>query len=203
MHVDDESARSGEPILRYELVPLPPMVSGIFTKAPPTPPALVLDMGINDAIRVLDPATNALIASASTAQVTARPARHRFAMSDDDPWHTDPLLIVTVPGLQPLRIRPCPMKYGMFYVRGDYRYTWRDIFGGADQPALADQPTYGVTEADWLALVEKFGLSSRVVDDYGSGEMARRNRRDAIKTWVGLALCLLFIALMAYLKYGR
>jgi hypothetical protein len=203
MHANDESAASGDPILRCELVPLPQMHSGIFTKAPPTSPPLALDVGINDAIRVIDPKTNALIASASVAQVTATPARHRFAMSDDDPWHTDPLLIVTVPGLQPLRIRPSPMKYGMFYIRGDYRYTWRDIFGGPDQPALADQPAYGVTEADWLTLVENFGLSSRVVDDHGSGEMARRKRRNMIKSLVWLALCLLFIALMAYLKYGR
>ena len=182
---------------------LPPGAGGTFSKAPPTPPPLVLDMGMKDAIRVIDTKTNALIASASVAQVTATPARHRSAMSDDDPWHTDPLLVVAVPGLQPLRIRPSPMKYGMLYTQGDYRYTWRDIFGGTDQPAFADQPAYAVTEAEWLALVEKFGLSSRIGDDYGSGEMARRDRRDMIKALVGIALCLLFIAVMAYLKYGR
>ncbi|MGO9508645.1 MAG: hypothetical protein ACLPXZ_15320 [Mycobacterium sp.] len=203
MHANDESAASDEPIRRHELVPLPQMYSGIFTKAPPTPPPLVLGLGMDDAIQVIDPDTNTLIASASVAQVTARPARHRAATGDDDVPHTDPLLIVAVPGVQPLRIRPSPMKYGILYTRGDYRYTWRDIFGGPDQPPSGDQPTYGVTEADWLALVEKFGLSSRLVDDYGSGEMALRNRRAMIRSLVGLALCLLFIALMAYLKYGR
>jgi hypothetical protein len=89
MHANDESAASGQPILRYELVPLPQGVRGIFTKAPPTPPPLVLDMGIKDAIRVIDPKTNAVVASASVAQVTATPARHRSG-GDDDPWHTDP-----------------------------------------------------------------------------------------------------------------
>lgn len=203
MSVNDESAASGEP-LHCELVPLPPDTGGIFTKAPPAPQPLVLDIGIGGAVRVIDPKTNALIASAPVAQVTATPARYASGISDG-PSHTDPVVVVAIPGLQPLTIRPAPMKYGILYSQGDYRHTWRDIFmvGDPHRPASVDQLAYAVTEADWLALVEKFGLSGRVVDDYGSGEMARRDRYKAIKTYVGLALCLLFLAFMAYLKYGR
>jgi hypothetical protein len=61
-NVDDGSAASEEP-MRCELVPLPQTHSGNFwTKAPPTPPPLVLDTGMNGAIRVTDANTNALIA---------------------------------------------------------------------------------------------------------------------------------------------
>ncbi|MGO9157696.1 hypothetical protein [Mycobacterium sp.] len=95
------------------------------------------------------------------------------------------------------------MKYAMEYREGSYRYSWRDIDGGAEHPAYADQPAYVVTEADWLALVEKFGLSRRIVDDYASGNIARRNQRAMIRALAWFALFLLLLSLSAYLKYGR
>jgi hypothetical protein len=200
--VDYGSAASGEPI-RCELVPLPQSYSGtVWTKAPPEPPALALDMGIDGAIRVIDTKTNALVASASLAQVTATPARCRTG-GGEYPSHTDPLLIVAVAGLQPLRIRPSPMKYGMTYTLGDYRYSRRDIEGGADRLASADQPTYVVTEADWLALVERFGLSSRVVDDYASGELERRVQARWVGLLVGFVLIFLVFGIALYMHFGR
>lgn len=200
--VNDRSAAPGEPI-RCELVPLPQRYSGTFwTKAPPEPPPLVLDIEIDGAIRVTDPRTNAVIASAPFAQVTATPARYRTG-GGEYASHTDPVLIVDVPGLQPLRIRPSPMQYGMRYTEGDYRYSWRDIEGGADQPASADQPTHGVTEADWLALVEKFSLSGRVVDDHASGELKRRGRIRWVESLVGIVLILLVLGIALYMHFAR
>jgi len=117
--------------------------------------------------------------------------------------YTDPLLIVAVPGQQPLRIRPSPMKYGVKYSQGSYRYSWRDIDGGTERPPYADQPAYGVTEADWLALVQRFGLSSRVVDDHESGQITRQDRRNMLMGLAWLVVFLLLLALSAYLKYGR
>jgi hypothetical protein len=201
-HVDDEAGASREPF-RCELVPLPQAYSGNFwTKAPPNPPPLVLEMGTKDAIRVLDPTTNAFIASTSLGQVTATPAQH-ITGGGDSARHTDPLLIVAVPGLQPLRIRPSPMQYGIKYSQGSYRYSWSDIDGGAERPPHADQPAYGVTEEDWLALIEKFGLSGRVVDEHASGQITRRDRRDMLVGLAWVVALLLLIALSAYAKYGR
>jgi hypothetical protein len=75
-NVHDGSAAADEP-MRCELVPLPQTYLGNFwTKAPPTPPPLVLETGMNGAIRVTDANTNALVASAPLAQVTATPARY-------------------------------------------------------------------------------------------------------------------------------
>jgi hypothetical protein len=200
-HVDDEADAARQPI-RYELVPLPQAYSGNFwTKAPREPQPLVLEMGIEDEIRVLDPMTNAIIASTSLGQVTATPAQHRTG-GGEYARHTDPLLVVAVPGLHPLRIRPSPMKYGIKYSQGSYRYTWRDIDGGAGRPAYADQPAYGVTEADWLGLVEKFGLSGSVIDEHASGELTRRDRRDMLVGLAWVVAFLLLIALAAFAKYG-
>jgi hypothetical protein len=95
------------------------------------------------------------------------------------------------------------MKYGMTYTLGTYRYSWRDIEGGADQPASADQPTYVVTEADWLALVERFGLSSRVVDDYASGELERRVQARWVGLLVGFVLIFLVFGIALYMHFGR
>jgi hypothetical protein len=200
-HVDDEAGASREP-LRCELVPLPQAYSGNFwTKAPPVPPPLVLEMGIDDSVRVRDPMTNAFIASTSLSQVTVTPAQHRTG-GGEYARHTDPLLIVAVPGLQPLRIRPSPMKYGIKYSQGSYRYSWRDIDGGAERPPIADQPAYGVTEADWLALVEEFGLSGRVTDEHASGQLTRRDRRNMLVGLAWVVALLLLIALAAYAKYA-
>lgn len=140
-----------------ELVPLPQSYSGAFwTKAPPTPLPLMLDIGMQDAIRVIDRNTNALVASAPLTQVMATPAKYQHG-GGDEAWHMDPLLIVAVPGFQPLSIRLAPMKYPMEYPRGTYRYSWREI----DTVNRAEQPGYVVTEEDWLALTERFGPGQR------------------------------------------
>ncbi len=88
----------------------------------------------------------------------------------------------------------------MEYPRGTtYRYNWREI----DTVKRAGQPGYFVTEADWLALTERVGLSTRIVDDYASGNIARRNRRSMITASAWFVLFLLLLALSACLKYGR
>src|SRR5438270_4325603 len=100
-YVNDESNAAREPI-RCELVPVPPHVvattlSGRY-KEKPAPPPLILDVGTNNAIRLIDPNTKALIASDWLAQVTATPAKFRFA-DENNPSYTQSLLIVDVPGL--------------------------------------------------------------------------------------------------------
>ena len=95
------------------------------------------------------------------------------------------------------------MKYGMTYTEGSYRYSWRGIEGGADQPASAGQPRYGVTEADWLGLIEKFGLSGLVVDEYASGELRRRGQARWVAALGGLVLILLLYALALYVHFAR
>ncbi len=62
-----------------------------------------------------------------------------------------PLLVLSIPGVKPLTIGTTAMKgHGP---RGhEFRYSWR----GRVQEARA---TYVLREAEWYALVEKFGLT--------------------------------------------
>jgi hypothetical protein len=126
-------------------------------------PSLAIDVGA-DAISVIDPNTNAPIASASLAQVTATPANYTRSGSFPARFKISvPVLLVRGPGLQPLSIG-CPDGPGLrgpsFSWRGDgeYRFSWRD------KVQREDATPYWVSGADWLALVEKFGLTSQLED---------------------------------------
>jgi hypothetical protein len=124
-------------------------------------PSLVIDMG-QDAIRVTDPKTNAVIASVSLAQVSATPAmyrptsRHWFPtaghiMSDflGNYLSRMPYMVVSIPGMQPLTIGCRDTVSGL-----DHRFEWRD-----DVPVRNERADYQVSGTDWQTLVEKFGLS--------------------------------------------
>lgn len=125
-------------------------------------PRLAVDVG-EDTIRVIDPNGNAVIASVSPAQVTATPAtcrpssRHLFptaghVISDflSNYLSRMPYMVVSVPGLPPLTIGCRDTESGL-----NHRFSWR-----GDVPVQNEQrPDYVVSGADWLTLVEKFGLA--------------------------------------------
>ncbi len=103
----------------------------------PQTPVVALDVDRN-AIRVVDLKSNALMASVSLAEVTARPAQHGGG----------PVVVVDGPGLETLAITPHPQP-------GQWR-KW----------PKSKKPKYVALEADWLMLVEKFGLASGLVDEF-------------------------------------
>lgn len=105
--------------------------------------SLAIDVG-KDSISVIDPNTNAVITRALVAQVVATPATYMYYRKDG---LTTPLLVVGVPGFQPLTIT-C--------LGG--RFSWR----GNVSPEKA--PAYTVSGADWLTLVEEFGLAPQLED---------------------------------------
>ena len=109
-------------------------------------PRLAIDVG-TDAIRVIDPNTNGLVASASLAQVTATPANYRYWAGEVR--STASLLVVRVPGLQPLTIK-CPRK-------------WRG------EVPTEEEPEFRVSDGDWRALEEKFGLTPYLDESRGWG----------------------------------
>jgi hypothetical protein len=120
-------------------------------------PSLVLDVD-NDAIRVIDPDSNALNASASRAQVTATPAIYQpdSVMSGDGSTYTYPAitgLAMRIPGVQPVTIGCLDM------VGSRFRFSWR-----GDVPRQDERPAYVVSGTDWLTLAEKFGLAPYLED---------------------------------------
>jgi hypothetical protein len=143
---------------------------------------LAIDMGA-DAIRVIDPDTNALIASASPAQVTATPATYKYPYRHLNPTlnnvTTDiemqylskaPELIVRVPGMQPLAIACLQTEGALGATR---RFSWRGDVPVQDEPA-----EYAVSGADWLTLVEKYGLAPHLegLDEQGPSSSVSDNR---------------------------
>ncbi len=101
---------------------------------PPTP-ALAMDVS-NDVIRVIDLTDNALVASASRAEVTASPAQHGGG----------PVLVVGIPGMPPLNIEP-------HIAQG---FSPRTPSSRLADKVKSEKPDYLVTDEDWLILVEIF-----------------------------------------------
>jgi hypothetical protein len=127
-------------------------------------PRLAIDVGA-DAIRVVDPNSNALLASAQVAQVTATPEtykyRHGWSASPDQivsrmaaNLATTPVMVLCIPGAQPLTIG-CRDTIGGL----DLRFSWpRDV-----RQRVNDPPDFSVSGGDFLLLVEKFGLAPYLI----------------------------------------
>ena len=130
-------------------------------------PRLAIDAGAEE-IRVVDPNSNALIASVRPAQVTATPETYQYRYGwfgfgslgqmlsrGFEQWtttlmSTTPVLVVCIPGMQPLSIGCRDTVGGL-----DRRFSWP----GDVRQRINEPPEFSVSGADWLTLVEKFGLT--------------------------------------------
>jgi hypothetical protein len=113
-------------------------------------PQLAIDLG-GDAIRVVDPEAEQVAATAPPAQVTAAPVVFATDSGSETPtWAATTIgLILRVPGLDPLRVG-CRDTVGV-----EHRFWWR---GRA--PVDRGRPMYVVSGGDWLALIDRFGLTA-------------------------------------------
>jgi hypothetical protein len=130
-------------------------------------PRLAVDVG-PDEIRVVDLHSNALVASAPAAQVTAIPETYQyrygwalfgspdqllsrmFSQGTAAALSTTPVLVVCIPGMQPLSIGCRDTVGGL-----DRRFSWPDDV----RQRVNEPPDFAVSGADWLTLVEKLGLA--------------------------------------------
>ncbi len=105
-------------------------------------PRFALDVS-PDALRVIDPNTGALLASASLTRVTATPAIYRETKTEErSTWS---ILVLSVPGVERLTIKS--------------PRAWRSAVSEEKT-----EPEFIVSEADWQVLVDRFGLAARLVD---------------------------------------
>jgi hypothetical protein len=142
--LDVRGPAPGEPLRCLLFGPSEPMGPFEFRVRKTTPePRLAIDVN-TDAIRVIDPNTNGLVASASRVQVTATPANYYESVGNDS-TNKVPVLVLGIPGLQPVTIR-C-------------RRAWR-----GKVPKEKTEPEFWVSEADSRALVESFGLTANLRD---------------------------------------
>jgi hypothetical protein len=130
-------------------------------------PQLTLDLG-NDQVWAINPYTQARTTSASLTQVTAIPATYRDNGAEDERGWTAPVLILHVPDLPPLTIRPVTIRRAdRFSGLRQTRFSWRGKLPPAKHPRtvkMKDGPAYGVADQDWLTLVEKFDLTAYLED---------------------------------------
>ncbi len=122
-------------------------------------PRLFIDVDA-DAIRVVDPNSNALVTSVPPAQVTATPETYQYRYG----WGSNlsfeqimarslsktPVMVLCIPGVQPLSIGCRDTVGGL-----DKRFSWP----GNVRQRINEPPDFSVSGADWLTLVEKFGLA--------------------------------------------
>ncbi|HZQ31815.1 MAG TPA: hypothetical protein VFB19_08780 [Mycobacterium sp.] len=163
----------GEPI-RCVLFPNPLLIQGMGSFALVKKqrlmrslwePQLYVDVD-DDGVKVIDPNTNALKGSAARSQATATPAMyqleggHAFPSAENiasdaagEYFSTMPAVTLTIGGVEPLTIG-CRDFQGL-----QRRFSW-----SGNVRITNDPPAYTVSAADWLALVEKFGLARNLED---------------------------------------
>jgi hypothetical protein len=137
--LDVRRAAPGEPI-RCLLLPNAARFFSTARLGMTQTPRLAIDVGA-DSVWVMDLYRNAPIASAWRAQVTATPAIHPSHGRGDIAM---PALVVSLPGQDPLIIGHPDRR----------RFSWPGAVGEVPQP------DYVVSGADWMSLVETFGLAS-------------------------------------------
>ncbi|OBI75764.1 hypothetical protein [Mycobacterium asiaticum] len=120
-------------------------------------PSLIVDLD-DDAIRWIEPDSDALPASAWRAQVTATPAVFQpdSVTSGDGSTYNYPAitgLVVSLSGAQPLTIGCLDL------VGSRFRFTWRGNVASRNE-----RTTHVVSGGDLLALAEKFGLTAQLED---------------------------------------
>jgi DNA-binding beta-propeller fold protein YncE len=169
-----EVAPAPDAVTRCLLIPNPMRLN-----ADPPQPSMAIDIS-DETISVIDLTSDAVIASASRAEVSAAPAASTRSMPRAGRVAT-PILVVGVGDSAPLAIG-CPDPAATVdMTRGGgarltYRFAWRGMVPSEQEPA------YIVSDADWLAFVDTFGLTPRLddrarTDEPGTAPLARPKRK--------------------------
>jgi hypothetical protein len=107
----------------------------------------------NDAIRVIDPESHTVDATAAVSRITATALSYETRDVETNQVSRTPAASVSVPGVPPL-------TFGCSYLAvSGRRFSWSGRVLIVNEP-----PAYILSAADWLTLVEKFGLAANVND---------------------------------------
>ncbi|OBK37314.1 hypothetical protein A5658_00535 [Mycobacterium sp. 1245111.1] len=104
----------------------------------------------NDTIRVVEPETHAVDASAAVSRITATPLSYEQRADESNRVYRTPVLTLSVPGLAPLTFG-CALSGQRFAWTGSARL-------------VKDPPAYVLSAADWRTLIEKFALGGLSAD---------------------------------------
>jgi hypothetical protein len=107
----------------------------------------------NDTIRIVEPESHTVDASATVSRITATPLSYEQRDGESSRVYRTPILMLSVPGLAPLSVG-CALSGQRFAWTGSAR-------------VVKEPPAYVLSAADWRTLVEKFGLAANVSDARG------------------------------------
>jgi hypothetical protein len=107
----------------------------------------------NDTIRVIDPESHTVDATAAVSRITATALSYETRDVESSQVSKTPAVAMSVPGVPPLTFG-CP-----YPERWERRFSW-----SGSVLIVEDPPAYILSAADWLTLVEKFGLAANVKD---------------------------------------
>ncbi len=104
-----------------------------------------------DTIRIIDPQSHAVDATAPVSRITATPLS--YETRDVESAHTTrtPAMAISVPGVATLTVA------GPYLAISGRQFSW-----SGKVRVVSDPPTYILSAADWMTLVEKFGLAANV-----------------------------------------
>jgi hypothetical protein len=106
-----------------------------------------------DTIRIIDPESHTVDATAAVSRITATPLSYETHDSESGGTSKTPALMMSVPGVPALTVgcRILPVS--------GRRFSWSGPVHIVHEP-----PAYILSAADWLTVVEKFGLAANVND---------------------------------------
>jgi hypothetical protein len=107
----------------------------------------------NDTIRVVDPESHAVDAAAPVSRITATALSYETRDVESSQISKTPALTMSIPGVGPLTV-------GCRHLESSgRRFSWSGAVLIVNEP-----PAYVLSAADWLTLVEKFGLAADLND---------------------------------------
>jgi hypothetical protein len=107
----------------------------------------------HDTVRVIDPESHAVDASAPVSRITATPLSYETRDVESSQVSRTPALAMSVPGVPPLTVGCAHLE------RRGRRFSWSGSVLTVNEP-----PAYILSAADWLTLVEVLGLAADVRD---------------------------------------
>jgi hypothetical protein len=152
-------ARGPEPEVPTRCLLIPKSAYGFGSPIPN--PSIAVDVG-EDAISVIHLNSGASVVSARLDQVRTQPAHYIFREGERGSRFPRVALVLRIPDMQMLSVG-CPVARGLGWGRvpreSSDRFSWR-----VDTLDWQEPPAYWVSAADWLALVETFGLTPKLED---------------------------------------
>ena len=118
---------------------------------------LFLDVN-NDTIRVIDPESHAVDATAPVSRITATALSYETRDAESGQVSRTPAVAMSVPGVPPLTVG-CPHLES-----SGRRFSWSGSVLIVNEP-----PAYILSAADWLTLVEVLGLATDLNDTARKG----------------------------------